>query len=151
ISPVHKSQITNHKSPITNHKSILERHTCPSGLSVRITPMRIALTLDRDVDPENNDYFSSLLRAGFRREEIEFVPPGAAPTGRFDGVLLGGGCDVEPSRYGESARSEANLELDLERDATDFALFAEAWPRGTPVLGVCRGLQVINVALGGTL
>jgi len=113
--------------------------------------MRIALTLDRDVDPKNNDYFSSLLRAGFRPEEIEFLPPGTAPEGPFDGVLLGGGCDVEPSRYGETSRPEANLELDPERDATDFALFAEAWPRGTPVLGVCRGLQVINVALGGTL
>ena len=113
--------------------------------------MRIALTLDREADQEENDYISSLLRAGFRRDEIHVLAPGAAPDGPFDGVVLGGGCDVEPSLYGERPRPDAELELDPERDATDFALFADAWPRGTPILGVCRGLQVINVALGGTL
>ena len=113
--------------------------------------MRIALTLDRDADQEENDYISSLLRAGFRRDEIHVLTPGEAPDGPFDGVVLGGGCDVGPSLYGEKPRPDAELELDPERDATDFALFADAWPRGTPILGVCRGLQVINVALGGTL
>jgi putative glutamine amidotransferase len=113
--------------------------------------MRIALTLDRDMDWKENDYLSSLVRAGFQREDIELLHPGAALDGPFDGVVLGGGCDVEPSRYGEAPRPDARLELDPERDATDFELFAQAWPRGTPILGVCRGLQVINVALGGTL
>jgi putative glutamine amidotransferase len=113
--------------------------------------MRIALTLDSDADHQENDYISSLIRAGFRREEIEVLPPGTPPEGDFDGLVLGGGCDVEPSLYGESGRAEARLELDPKRDATDFALLARALPKGTPILGVCRGLQVINVALGGTL
>jgi putative glutamine amidotransferase len=65
--------------------------------------------------------------------------------------VLGGGGDVDPARYGQAARPDAKLELDSERDATDFALFRRAWEDETPILGICRGLQVVNVALGGTL
>ncbi len=114
--------------------------------------MRIALTLDRDASRrEQNDYLGALIHAGFRREEIEVLPPGSAVSGDFDGVVIGGGCDVEPSRYGESARADAGLELDPERDETDFALFDLARRARTPTLAICRGIQVVNVALGGTL
>src|SRR5262249_55579993 len=46
---------------------------------------------------------------------------------------------------------EAKVEIDLARDATDLALFERAWADETPILGICRGLQVVNVARGGTL
>jgi putative glutamine amidotransferase len=114
--------------------------------------MRIALTLDRDaVGRERNDYVTSLVGAGFRREEIEVLGPGARPSGPLDGLVLGGGCDVEPERYGEAALPGGGVETDPERDALDFSLLAEARRDGVPVLAICRGLQVVNVALGGTL
>jgi putative glutamine amidotransferase len=114
--------------------------------------MRIALTLDGDASRrERNDYVDSLLAAGFAREEIVVLAPGAAVDEEFDGVVLGGGCDVNPSRYGQAPRGDARLELDEKRDETDFALFARARRDGTPTLAICRGLQVVNVALGGTL
>jgi putative glutamine amidotransferase len=114
--------------------------------------MNIALTLDRDAAKrEESDYLRSLLGAGFSRAEIDLVEPGAPPPEVIDGIVLGGGCDVDPQRYGEIGRSDANLDLDRDRDSTDFALFEKAWREGTPVLGICRGLQVVNVALGGTL
>jgi putative glutamine amidotransferase len=114
--------------------------------------MRIALTLDRDETPaEASDYVRALIAAGFSREEIVVLAPGQVPAGTFDGVVLGGGVDVDPPRYGQTARPEAGVEVDRERDATDLAVFEKAWAEETPVLGICRGLQVVNVALGGTL
>jgi putative glutamine amidotransferase len=114
--------------------------------------MRIALTLDRDATArEENDYLASLVAAGFRREEIVVLPPGAHSEDDFDGIVIGGGCDVHPSRYGQPARDGANLELDAARDETDFTLFERARRARTPTLAICRGLQVVNVALGGTL
>ena len=114
--------------------------------------MRIALTLDRDETAvEANDYLRALTDAGFRREEIVVLAPGQVPTSSFDGVVLGGGVDLEPARYGQLAKPGAGVEVDLERDATDLEVFTRAWREETPILGVCRGLQVVNVALGGTL
>lgn len=114
--------------------------------------MRIALTLDRDASgAETNDYVRSLCDAGFARGEIELIGPGFGAEGPFDGVVLGGGCDVDPARYGEALREGAKVEVDPERDVLDFGLFDAARRAGTPVLAICRGLQVVNVALGGTL
>ncbi len=114
--------------------------------------MRIVLTLDRDASrAETSDYVRALLAAGFRREEISVVGPGQHVEGPFDGIVLGGGCDVDPARYGRAVRSDAGVEVDPERDATDFELFHQAWRESAPVLAICRGLQVVNVALGGTL
>lgn len=114
-------------------------------------PMRIALTLDRDADPEANDYLRSLEAAGVSRSEIEVVTPLSRHHGPFDALLLGGGVDVDPARYGTPLLSDGNVEVDAERDEIDFSLLAEALRSGRPVLGICRGIQVINVAFGGTL
>ena len=114
--------------------------------------MKIALTLDRDAsERETNDYVRALRAAGFGADEIVVLPPGASVPPDFDGAVLGGGGDVDPARYGQSARETARLELDPDRDATDFAVFDAARRNGTPTLAICRGLQVANVALGGTL
>jgi putative glutamine amidotransferase len=114
--------------------------------------MRIALTLDRDASArETNDYIRALIHAGARRDEIVIVAPGERAEGDFDGVVLGGGCDVDPDRYGQTLRPEARVEVDAGRDTTDFALFDLAWKEEMPVLGICRGIQVVNIALGGTL
>ena len=114
--------------------------------------MRIALTLDADATKrEENDYIRALVRAGAREDEIIVLPPGSPVEGEFDGVLLGGGVDVDPSRYGRTILPDAGVEVDPARDETDFTAFDKAWREETPILGICRGLQVVNVALGGTL
>jgi putative glutamine amidotransferase len=114
--------------------------------------MRIALTLDRDADlSEMNDYLRSLVAAGVPRESIEVATPLSPAVGPFDALVLGGGVDVDPARYGRPTLENGRVEVDAERDALDFRLFEEARRTGVPVLGICRGLQVVNVALGGTL
>ncbi|MDE2900255.1 MAG: gamma-glutamyl-gamma-aminobutyrate hydrolase family protein [Chloroflexota bacterium] len=70
---------------------------------------------------------------------------------RMDGLLLSGGADVHPSRYGEAPDRNAGLLLNEARDAVDFPLLEEALSRDLPVVGICRGLQVLNVACGGSL
>ena len=114
--------------------------------------MRVALTLDRDADlSESNDYVRSLIEAGVPRESITIVTPLAPDVGAFDALLLGGGVDVDPARYGKEALENGTVEVDAGRDDLDFRLFDEARRAGVPILGICRGLQVVNVALGGTL
>ena len=68
----------------------------------------------------------------------------------LDGVVLAGGADIDPAAYGES-RHEETMRTVPERDAFEIALVRAAIARELPVLGVCRGMQLINVAYGGTL
>jgi putative glutamine amidotransferase len=67
-----------------------------------------------------------------------------------DGLLLTGGEDIDPSWYGVEA-SPLLSPPSRERDLFELALFAVARQRGLPILGICRGIQLINVAMGGTL
>lgn len=70
---------------------------------------------------------------------------------RIDGLLVPGSVsNVHPSRYGEDESVTPDLH-DLARDATTLPLIREAAARGLPVLAICRGIQEVNVALGGTL
>jgi putative glutamine amidotransferase len=68
----------------------------------------------------------------------------------LDAVFLTGGVDIDPSRYGEE-RSELCDRSDPARDWTEITLIRWALADGKPILGVCRGIQAINVALGGSL
>ncbi|RLK54152.1 gamma-glutamyl-gamma-aminobutyrate hydrolase family protein [Actinokineospora cianjurensis] len=68
----------------------------------------------------------------------------------LDGLVLSGGADVDPARYGQPPHPTTGTPQPL-RDASEFALLAAAIEMDLPLLAVCRGLQVLNVALGGTL
>src|ERR687894_3178287 len=78
--------------------------------------------------------------------------PGTAEeaAGNIDGLLLCGGSDLDPAYYGEKPIPELDVTLPV-RDTFEMALVEQALKRGVPVFGICRGLQVLNVALGGTL
>jgi putative glutamine amidotransferase len=69
---------------------------------------------------------------------------------RIDGVLVPGGADVHPRFYGERSLPVLGY-TDEPRDELEIAMIRAAFKRGTPVLGICRGQQVVNVALGGSL
>ncbi len=71
--------------------------------------------------------------------------------GRVDAVVLAGGGDVDPRRYGAPTTAEELYGVVLEHDTVEFAVAAAALRRSVPMFAVCRGMQVVNVALGGTL
>jgi putative glutamine amidotransferase len=95
------------------------------------------------------DYRSALEQAGARIREL--TPNDSLPAAleACDGLLLTGGVDVEPALYGEPRHP--TVETDEVRDAYELALAREALERNLPVLAICRGAQVLNVAAGGTL
>jgi putative glutamine amidotransferase len=103
-------------------------------------------------------YLEALAAVGVEADSVRVLTPTslspqeAAPLAAgAAGLLLCGGPDVEPHHYGERPHPDAKLGLMPERDALELALLAGAREARTPLLGVCRGLQVVNVFLGGTL
>jgi putative glutamine amidotransferase len=97
------------------------------------------------------EYYAPYRRAveAAGAEPVE-LPPGTPELPAVDGLLLPGGWDVDPSLYGETKDDKVGP-IDPELDETEVRLFREARQRELPVLGICRGQQVINVALGGSL
>jgi putative glutamine amidotransferase len=92
-------------------------------------------------------YLKALRDAGF---DVLAVDAGDAVPDAFDALCLSGGEDIEPARYGAAADPKTET-IDSARDALELGLIATARERDVPVLGICRGLQVINVAYGGSL
>jgi putative glutamine amidotransferase len=102
------------------------------------------------ITPNNrlSDYLESVKRAGGEPRVLSLDAP---PTlDGLDGVLFTGGGDVDPEHYGDTRHPGTN-EPDAARDAFELALAKLALAHDTPLLAVCRGIQVINVAAGGTL
>ncbi len=96
----------------------------------------------------------AVLRAGGEPFMMHPGPPEeeAERLARCDGVLLPGGGDVTPQLYDTGTEvHERVYDVDAEQDAFDLAVARHALASGLPLLAVCRGLQVVNVALGGTL
>ena len=95
-------------------------------------------------------YADSVAAAGGIPVLLPPVPGVEHSVPRLDGLVLSGGGDIDPAEFGGTAVPETRG-IRPARDAAEFALVAAALGRGLPLLGICRGLQVLNVARGGTL
>lgn len=92
-----------------------------------------------------SNYLAALATAG-ARGEARYLP---APDLRYDGLLLAGGGDMEPARFGQP--DCGSRDIDPARDEAELALLDAFCAAGKPVLAICRGFQVVNVWLGGDL
>ncbi len=117
----------------------------------------VGITLDDEharpgVHVLRDDYVRSVEQAG----AIPVVVAPCAPADavrlldRLDGLLLSGGVDLDPALFDEAPHPKLRR-VDRERDDLELALVREAVRRDLPILAICRGIQVLNVAIGGTL
>lgn len=127
------------------------------GLSTGVLPFPYGAVPDYPLNYVPHDYVQAVLAAGGLPLTLTMYDPALDPDGVAqqlsfcDGLLLSGGnADVDPATYGEEHRPELGITTP-DRDAHELALLAEARRRGIPVLGICRGIQVVNVGYGGTL
>src|SRR5262245_59675791 len=102
------------------------------------------------ISPSNrlNDYLESVRRAGGDQRVLSVETPPSLEG--LDGILCTGGGDVDPVHY-DKTRHPNTKEPDAARDEYELALAKLALAENTPLLAVCRGLQVVNIAAGGTL
>ena len=108
--------------------------------------MKRAVILLSGVPGDRKNYEEAVRRAGGTAESA-YLPQGG--TAGRDGLILCGGGDMQPRLWGEG--EEDTRDADPARDRAELGLVREFMAAGRPVLGICRGMQVINVALGGTL
>jgi putative glutamine amidotransferase len=95
-------------------------------------------------------YADAVARAGGVPVLLPPVPAIGEALDRLDGLILSGGGDIDPARYG-AGRHPATDPANAVRDEAELGLCAGALARGLPLLAICRGMQVLNVGLGGTL
>jgi putative glutamine amidotransferase len=111
----------------------------------------------RQADPalaamKNERYAEGVVRHGGRPLLLDATSSAEQRAMAFegmDGLLLSGGADIDPARYGRS--NGGSREIEADRDELEAAAWMAADARGLPVFGICRGLQAINVFAGGTL
>ncbi|MDE0810250.1 MAG: gamma-glutamyl-gamma-aminobutyrate hydrolase family protein [Alphaproteobacteria bacterium] len=99
------------------------------------------------------EYAEAVRRAG---GIAIYLPPGEdvfpAVLGRLDGIIFTGGTDIDPARYGGNTAHPELGDIDLERDEAELiGVKAVVERRNMPILCICRGMQILNVALGGSL
>ncbi len=119
-----------------------------------MTPLIGLTTYGRDAEDRYHlraTYIDAVRRAGGMPV---LLPPGEPRAlellGRLDGLVLAGGGDIDPAIYGGSPHETIYM-VDADRDRTELALARRAVEAKLPTLGICRGSQVLNVALGGSL
>ncbi|NUR25960.1 MAG: gamma-glutamyl-gamma-aminobutyrate hydrolase family protein [Catenulispora sp.] len=117
------------------------------GFEVQSMPSFVA---QEPMDVYISAYARSVAQAGGVPVLLTREADPVAVVERLDGLLLSGGEDVDPGRYGAAPEGPPVI-IDPGRDEQELALFEAAVARGIPVLGICRGCQLINVAYGGSL
>ncbi|HEV8581113.1 MAG TPA: gamma-glutamyl-gamma-aminobutyrate hydrolase family protein [Thermoanaerobaculia bacterium] len=116
----------------------------------------MSILVSASTDEKACPYVEALRGAGVPVADIRIVKPSAPAPLRglaedAAGLVLCGGVDVAPERYGETVRPDAEVEVYAERDELEWSLLDLARERRLPVWGVCRGFQVLNVYFGGSL
>lgn len=114
------------------------------------------ILVSTSTDEYSGPYVAALRAVGVPEESIRVVSPhseGSFPelAASARGLVLCGGIDVAPERYGEETLPHAHVEVSPERDQMEWNLLDAARESQIPVWGVCRGLQTLNVYLGGSL
>ena len=117
--------------------------------------MKIAISISEKEKAKGQEspYFKALGAAGARPDEIQMIMPpgnGVPSSGDFVGILLAGGEDVDPELYGERVKYDS-VKINRARDDFEMALLQKGLRSRIPILGICRGIQLINVQFGGTL
>ena len=113
--------------------------------NIKVKP-RIAITYSSEIKAE--PYADAIRASGGK--PVLITPESDLKEQKFDGLLLGGGVDVDPALYGEERGPKTEVPNNA-RDAMEQKLLAEALRGNVPVLAICRGLQLLNVAQGGSL
>ena len=103
-----------------------------------------------EADVYIRDYTRAIHEAGGLPVHLPGFLDSAAYAGRLDGIVLSGGTDLDPVHYGAEAHPEA-YQPEPERDRFELGLVDLAVDEGVPILGICRGAQLLNVWAGGTL
>jgi putative glutamine amidotransferase len=120
------------------------------GITTYLTPARFG-DWEEEAALIPSAYVRAIESAGGRPLLVPPSTDGIEETlDRLDGLLFSGGSDLDPELYGQEAHPETNG-IVPERDTAEIALLKAALERDMPVLAVCRGSQVLNVALGGDL
>ena len=120
------------------------------GITTYLVPARFG-SWDLDCALIPADYVWGVERAGGRALLVPPTGVGVEETlDALDGIVFSGGADIDPARYGQDAEP-ATSGIERFRDDYEFALLERALERDLPVLGICRGSQVLNVGLGGDL
>ncbi|MDD3010668.1 MAG: hypothetical protein EOL88_09600 [Bacteroidia bacterium] len=137
--------------------------------TVLLALLMVVISCQRDTAPEplkiafskltaqgHYSYYGQLILAADSTVELidlyhTSTDSGLLKFAECEGLVLCGGPDIHPGWYGKTADTIFCEGFDLRRDTLEYALLNEAIRRGIPVLGICRGEQMMNVALGGTL
>lgn len=123
------------------------------GVFVSLAPSGLGAELDAMGQEFTNRAVRAIASAGGDPMLVDISAPDRDPValvGQFAGLLLLGGADIDPALYG-AVPHPTTYGVDTEADRYEIAAVRGALDRGTPLVGICRGMQVLNVAAGGTL